>query len=158
MMIRNSSGSKKENLEVFIIHRRLLYVSRCPDPPPRRKIAVQKLAMMPLMHIPGLRRHSLSRRHLARCHSYLYHLYNQPEGGWTVAQSYSELSRNDRRQSIPECYRPEARPSETDLSHWSLTAPRGNTFSHLRLSPVGSLHDDHEFIDENPTNGPAHVG
>ena len=41
--IHRSRG--RENPGVFIIHRRLL--ARCPNPPPRRKIAVQKLAMMP---------------------------------------------------------------------------------------------------------------
>lgn len=62
----------------------------------------------------------------------------------------NELFRNDRRQSIPEYYRPEARLlSETDLSHWTLTAPRGNTFSHLRPSPVGSLDDEPEFMNSS---------
>lgn len=41
--IHRSRG--RENPGVFIIHRRLL--ARCPNPPPRRKITVQKLAMMP---------------------------------------------------------------------------------------------------------------
>lgn len=45
MMMQAFIGAKEAELEVFIIHRRLL--SRCPDPSLRRGIAIQKLDVMP---------------------------------------------------------------------------------------------------------------
>ena len=122
--IHRSRG--RENPGVFIIHRRLL--ARCPNPPPRRKIAVQKQAGYDAIAMHYSRPPCMTAiRHPPRSHS--HHLYSCSN----PAQKRDELvGHNQWRNHLvtarkqfdsPECYRPEARLCETDLSHWTLSLP-----------------------------------